>query len=273
MGPASRGNDIGDDFRFFAGVSIHARRPQITLHDLAISDPQNLPRTPDPRAVPGSGRRRRAAVRGRFARPARTADAARSRARRDPHQARLSGAGRQAARRSHRADDLARLVAEIRRPLHPADPDRRPGVVPDRGFSGARQIARLCAFRCGAPEGWHGLRRAARAWPSRHDHRSGPGHEPLPGAGGARRRQPGRRRARIFSALGTDPDKGAARGRRGMARRRGPKTSLARRRHAAAISAQGAGARAAPISIPATRPKARSPTRWRKTTPGSKASR
>ena len=84
---------------------------------------------------------------------------------------------------------------------------------------------------------------------------------------------PGRRRARIFFALRTDPDKGAACGRRGMARRRGPKTSLARRRHAAAIPAQGAGARAAPICIPATRPKARSPIRWRKTTPGSKASR
>ena len=46
-----------------------------------------------------------------------------------------------------------------------------------------------------ALEGWHARRRLAWAWPSRHDHRPGPGHEPLPGAGGARRRQPGRRRA------------------------------------------------------------------------------
>ena len=37
------------------------------------------------------------------------------------------------------------------------------------------------------------FRLTARQGPSRHDHRPGRGHEPLPGAGGARRRQPGRR--------------------------------------------------------------------------------
>ena len=41
-------------------------------------------------------------------------------------------------------------------------------------------------------------RRAARPRPSRHDHRPGAGHEPLPGPGRARRRLAGRRGARIF---------------------------------------------------------------------------
>ena len=72
-------------------------------------------------------------------------------------------AGRQAARRGDRADDAARLVAEVRGPLHPADPDRRPGVVPDRRFPGAGPAARLCALRCRArsSEGQR-FRRAAR---------------------------------------------------------------------------------------------------------------
>ena len=38
------------------------------------------------------------------------------------------------------------------------------------------------------------FRRPARQGSSRDDHRSGAGHEPLPGPGGARRRQPRRRR-------------------------------------------------------------------------------
>src|SRR3954449_10690832 len=56
-----------------------------------------------------------------LANPASPADAARPRARRHPDQARLSGRSRQTARRGHRADHAARLVLEIRRPLHPAD--------------------------------------------------------------------------------------------------------------------------------------------------------
>ena len=110
------------------------------------------------------------------------------------HQARLPASGRQTARRGDRADDIARLVAEVRRPLHPADPDRRPGVVLDRRFPGARSAARLCALRRRALEGGPKIRRAARQGPSRHDHRPGPGHEPLPGPGRARRRQSRRRR-------------------------------------------------------------------------------
>ena len=60
--------------------------------------------------------------------------------------------------------------------------------APDR----LRAYARFDATRL---EGWSGFRRAARQGPSRHDHRSGPGHEPLSGPGGARRRQSRRRRA------------------------------------------------------------------------------
>ena len=59
------------------------------------------------------------------------------------------------------------------------------------------------------------------------------------------RRLAGRRGARIFPPLRADPDAGAAGGGRGTARgsrRRQP--SLARRRHLAAIPAQGAGTRA-----------------------------
>ena len=106
--------------------------------------------------------------------------------------------------------------------------------------------------------------------PSRHDHRPGRRHEPLPGPGRARRRQPGGCRARILQELGADPDPGAARGRRGDVARLGP--PLAGRRHAAAVPAQGAGARAG--ARPPSRRRARrhahrmsSP----RTTPGSKA--
>src|SRR5258707_15804522 len=73
-------------------------------------------------------------------------------------QARLSAAGLQAARRGDRADDAARLVVEIRRPLHPADPDRWSGVVPDRGFPGPGSPACLCALRRDAAEGRPGFR-------------------------------------------------------------------------------------------------------------------
>ncbi len=121
--------------------------------------------------------------------------------------------------------------------------------------------------------GRQGLRRrAARPRPSRHDHRPGRRHQPLPGPGRARRRQPGGRRARILQELRADPDAGAARGRRGDVARRGP--PLAGRRHAAAVPAQGARARAGRRSaIPAMRRRARPRMSSPRTTPGSKAAR
>ena len=57
---------------------------------------------------------------------------------------------------------------------------------------------------------------AARPRPSRHDHRPGRRHEPLPGPRGARRRRSRSRGARIFPPLRADPDAGAPRGRRGI---------------------------------------------------------
>ena len=88
-------------------------------------------------------------------------------------------------------------------------------------------------------------RRIARPRPSGHDHRSGRRHEPLSGSGRARRRRARRCGARIFPALGADPDPRAARGRRGIAPRRWRREiSLARRRHHAAIPAQVARAHA-----------------------------
>src|ERR1700676_2354561 len=134
MGP---GVYAGTTMEWFRPLSFRAFRPQIKRHDLTIPRYQNLTRNPDPRAVGGAGRRCGAAVRGRLARSARPPDPARPRARRCPDQARLSGPGRQAARRGHRAHDLARLIPEIRRPFYSPDPDRRPGVVSDRRLPGA----------------------------------------------------------------------------------------------------------------------------------------
>ena len=77
-----------------------------------------------------------------------------------------------------------------------------------------------------------------------------------------------------FHALRADPDPRAARGRRGIARRRRRRQPLARRRHPAAVPAQVARARArAPICIRAMRRKAPRRTRSRRTRPGSKAAR
>ncbi|MGY4412956.1 hypothetical protein ACVWW4_004692 [Bradyrhizobium sp. LB7.1] len=53
-------------------------------------------------------------------------------------------------------------------------------------------------------------------------------------------RQPGRRRSRIFPALRADPDARASRRRRGVAFERWRQASLARRRHADAVPAEGA---------------------------------
>src|ERR1700676_5018351 len=128
---------------WFSPLSFRAFRPQIKPPGLTTPRYQNLSGNPDPRAVGGAGRRCRAAVRGRLARSARPPDEARPRARRCPRQARLPGSGRQAARGGHRADDLARLIAEIRRPFYSPDPDRWAGVVPDRRFPGPGSLARL----------------------------------------------------------------------------------------------------------------------------------
>jgi hypothetical protein len=68
-------------------------------------------------------------------------------------------------------------------------------------------------------------------------------HEPLSGAGRARRRQSGRRRARVFPALRADPDARAPRGCRGTAcRGRRSQSHLARRRAPVAIRSARAGA-------------------------------
>ena len=88
----------------------------------------------------------------------------------------------------------------------------------------------------------------------------GAGHEPLPGAGGARGRHAGRRRARIFPALGADPDAGAAGGRRGMARRRRRPRSIAGAPAACCCSScpRRRSGRGRPICIRAMRRKASS---------------
>ena len=117
-------------------------------------------------------------------------------------------------------------------------------------------------------------RRAARQRPPRHDDRSGPGHEPLPGPRRAGGRQARGRRTRVLSAVGADPDPGPASRWRGVARGEGGPASLARRRDAAAIPAAGAGARA-PTRSRSRRRAGRHVRRTRspKTTPGSKAGR
>ena len=107
---------------------------------------------------------------------------------------RLSGAGLQAARRGDRARRLVRLVAEIRRPLHPADAGRRAGAHAGGRLRDRRPHARLRALRQGprrrGDRSRQGIgRRIARPRPSGHDHRSGRRHEPLSGSGRARRRR------------------------------------------------------------------------------------
>ena len=94
-------------------------------------------------------------------------------------------------------------------------PHRRAGVVFDRGFQGAGSPARVRALRREQAQGRLELGRAAGQGPSRHDHRSGPGHEPLPGFGRPRGRRPRAGGARVFSSLRADSHPGAAGGRRG----------------------------------------------------------
>ena len=189
-------------------------------------------------------------------------------------------AGGQAAGRGGGAHRHARLGLEDRRPLHFADPDRRPGAHAGGGLHRARQGARLRALRQGSRRRGDRCRqgrcrRAARQGPSRHDHRPGSGHEPLPGPGCARRRLAGRRRARIFPALRADPDAGAAGGGRGIARRRRAAPAIAGAPAASCCNScrSRRNARASPISIPAMRRKAPCRTRCRRTTPGWKAAR
>ena len=147
----------------------------------------------------------------------------------------------------------ARLGAQIRRPLHSADPERRSGAHAGGGFHRARQGARLRPLRCRTGRRPRS-RRPMTPMPGKllgHGHLAmtidqGPdmnryqGLVPLEGG------EPGTRRARIFRALGTDTDPGAAGGGRGVPRRRQRRAAtLARRRHPAAVPAQiGRSARA-----------------------------
>ncbi len=62
-------------------------------------------------------------------------------------------------------------------------------------FQSPDRLRAYARYDAQAAEGRPGFRRAARQGPSGDDHRPGRGHEPLPGPGGARRRQPRRRRA------------------------------------------------------------------------------
>ena len=116
---------------------------------------------------------------------------------------------------------------------------------------------------------------AARPRASRDDHRSGRRHEPLSGAGRARRRHAGRCRARILPALRTDPDARAARGRGGIPRRERRARAIAGAPAACCCSSCRArrSVRAFPISIRAMRRKASRSTWSRRTMPGSKAAR
>ena len=121
------------------------------------SEPLNKANAParycdtEPRTSGGFGRRHRSALRGFGARFARARGSARPRGRHDPDRPRLSPAGRETARRGHRARRVARDRAEVRGPLHPADQDRRPGTDAGGRFHDARQGAGLRAVRQGRP--------------------------------------------------------------------------------------------------------------------------
>ena len=111
-----------------------------------------------------------------------TTPSCRSRSRRSTCAAAWSGSARRSTTSSTRHDYpapvakllgeaivltvAARLVAEVRRPLHPADPDRRPGADAGRGLPrtpGKR--ARLCALR--RRRGSRPRSRRARPMPAR----------------------------------------------------------------------------------------------------------
>ena len=103
----------------------------------------------------------------------------------------------------------------------------------------------------------------------------GPDMSRYQGLVGARRRLAGRRGARVFPSLRADPDPGAARGRRGIARWRRAAPAIAGAPAAFCCNScpSRRSARASPISIPATRRKAPRRMSWRRTKPGSKAAR
>ena len=82
--------------------------------------------------------------------------------RRHPRPPRLSDAGVAAARRGDGARRPARLLAEVRRQVHPADRDRRAGRHAGRRLPHRRRRPRLCPLRCRAA--W--LRRKPPARPS-----------------------------------------------------------------------------------------------------------
>ena len=193
---------------------------------------------------------------------------------------RLPRAGGEAPRRGGGAGGAARHLLEVRGPVHPADPGRRTGAHAGGRLHHPRQDPRLRPLRRRPRGGGHRRRqdrhrRSARPRPSRADHRPGPGHEPLPGPGRARRQIVRGCRARILPALGADSHAHPPRRRRGAERRgRRCAASLARRRLAGAVPAQGAGARA-PARPRSRRRAGRQRRRMScpRTTPGSKAGR
>ena len=147
-------------------------------------------------------------------------------------------------------------------------------------FTHARQGARLRALRRRPRRGRHRgrqdrCRRAARPRPSRHDHRPGPRHEPLPGPGRARRQAISKTpRTNISCAPSRSRPACGSRSARNSA------PAPAARSIAGAPAAfccsscrRRRSARASPISIPATRRKASSRMWCRRTMPGSKAAR
>ena len=177
-----------------------------------------------------------------------------------PVAARLSRPRGQAPGRGHRADRAARLDAEIRRPLHPADPERRAGADAGRRFHDARASVRACARFDAARVA--AAMAAGAADPGAllgHGHLAmtidqGPDTSALPGHRRARRQGPRARGARIFPALRTDPDPRAARGGRGAAGggATAPATAGAPAACCCSSCRNRRSARASPTSIPAT---------------------
>ena len=133
-------------------------------------------------------------------------------------------AGLPAARRGGRARRPPRLVAEIRRQVHPADRDRRAGRHAGRRLPHRRRPPRLCALRRGArsptaERAGEARRARCSARAPRHDRRPGRPYQPLPGRRGARGRQPRGGGAHLFPPVGADPDARPPRGGRDAAAR------------------------------------------------------
>ena len=169
-------------------------------------------------------------------------------------------AGGEAARRGDGAGRAARHLAEVRGPLHFADPGRRPDAHAGGRLHHPRQDPRLRALRRrpgggGDRRRQDRRRRAARSRPSGADDRPGTGHEPLPGPGRARRQVVRGCRARILPALGTDPDPDPPRRGRGAQRRGRRRAAQAGVRAGSWCSScpRRRSGRASPTSIPAMR--------------------